>query len=220
MEEKNTEAPKPKSQRPPLPLWAKVLIMSILVFFAAIGYLRTSSHQHAENVPDIQDEPTDVPAPSTRKAVPDILLTAGAGPNKKLSDFRGKVVLLSFWASWCTPCLIELPTFIDLHQKLADKGLMIVPVNVDESNQAASFVGDFWKTKKFPFPTYYDPTHHSAEAFQVDNLPSNFVLDKEGRLVASGYGANDWSSDTSAKFIEQLLSEPETAQAQGAGSTH
>src|SRR6185369_16384687 len=113
---------------------------------ASIGYFR-SNHQHAENVADIQDEPSDVPAPDKRKVVPDLLLVAGAGTSKHLSDFKGKVVLLSFWASWCTPCLVELPTFIDLYDKLSAKGLVVVPVNVDETDQAANFVQDFWKTK-------------------------------------------------------------------------
>lgn len=203
MEEKKQEK---KRLKVVVPLWGKVLIMCTLVFLASIGYLR-SSHQHAENVPDIQGGPSDVPPPEKRKAMPDILLTADAGPNKHLSDFKGKVVLLSFWASWCTPCLIELPTFIDLHEKLSSKGLVIVPVNVDEPDSAANFVKDFWKTKKFPFVTFYDPNHKASEVFQIDSLPSNFVLDKNGRLVAQGYGANDWSSDTSVQFIEQLLNE-------------
>lgn len=195
-----------KLKGPSIPLWGKVVLMALLVFFASIGYLR-STHQHAENTADIQDGPSDVPPQEKRKPVPDILLTSSGGPNKHLSDFKGKVVLLSFWASWCTPCLIELPSFIDLYQKLSDKGLVILPLNVDESDQAANFVGDFWKTKKFPFATFFDPSHQGANAFQVDALPSNFVLDKKGLLVAQGYGANDWSSETSQRFIEALLKE-------------
>jgi thiol-disulfide isomerase/thioredoxin len=195
-----------KFKRASIPFWGKIIIMSILVFLAALGYLRTH-HEHAENVADIQEGPSDVPDQSKRKPVPDILMTASVGPNKRLSDFKGKVVLLSFWASWCTPCLIELPTFIDLYQKLSDKGLVIIPLNVDESDQAADFVGDFWKTKKFPFPTFFDPSHEGSNYFKVDALPSNFVLDKKGLLVAQGYGANDWASDASVRFIESLLKE-------------
>ncbi len=195
------------SKRPSVPLWGKVIIMSILVFLIALGYLRTHN-EHAEKTSNIQDGPTDVPDKAKRKAVPDILMTAMRGPNKRLSDFKGKVVLLSFWATWCTPCLIELPTFIDLYQKLSDKGLVIIPLNVDENAQtAAAFVNDFWKAKKFPFPTFFDPTHEGASSFRVDALPSNFVLDKNGLLVAQGYGANDWGSDASIQFIEELLKE-------------
>jgi thiol-disulfide isomerase/thioredoxin len=195
-----------KFKRAPIPFWGKVILMSILVFLAALGYLR-SHHQHAENVADIQEGPSDVPEKGKRKPVPNILITASVGPNKHLSDFKGKVVLLSFWASWCTPCLIELPSFIDLYEKLSDKGLVIVPLNVDEVDQAATFVGDFWKTKKFPFPTFFDPSHEGANSFKVDALPSNFVLDKKGLLVAQGYGANDWASEASIRFIEALLNE-------------
>jgi thiol-disulfide isomerase/thioredoxin len=189
-----------------IPFWGKIIIASIFVFLAAIGYFR-SLHQHAENKQDIQDSPSDVPDSAKRKPVPDLLFTGSTVENKHLSDFKGKVVLVSFWASWCAPCLIELPSFIELHQKLSDKGLVILPVNVDEDPQAGTFIKDFWKTKNFPFPTFFDPSHKGTDFFQVDALPSNFVLDKKGRLVAQGYGANDWSDEKSVKFIEQLLLE-------------
>ncbi len=191
-----------------IPLWGKILTSSILVFLVSIGYFK-SLHQHAENAKDIQESPSDVPDSGKRKVVPDLLFTgsSGGGGDKHLSDFKGKVVLVSFWASWCAPCLIELPSFIELHQKLGDKGLVIVPVNVDEDANAGTFINDFWKTKKFPFPTFFDPSHKGAEFFQVDALPSNFVIDKKGRLVAQGYGANDWSDDKSVSFIQQLLTE-------------
>jgi thiol-disulfide isomerase/thioredoxin len=191
-----------------IPLWGKVLIMSIIVFLGGHWLSPFSPSAYRKWPGDPRGALLrKFLKPQNANLYPTFCSRASAGPNKHLSDFKGKVVLVSFWASWCTPCLIELPTFIDLHQKLSDKGLVIIPVNVDEAEQAASFVSDFWKTKKFPFPTWFDPTHQGAEAFQVDALPSNFVLDKKGRLVAQGYGANDWAAETSVHFIEQLLSE-------------
>ncbi len=200
---------KPPEKKINFPFWAKILIMCLLVFFASIGYLRSlHNHDNRENEGDIQEmSSTDVPSPEKRKAIPNISLMSKLGPAKKLDQFKGKVVLLSFWASWCTPCLVELPTFIDLHEKLSSKGLVIIPVNVDEPEPAAQFVPGFWKAKKFPFETFYDPNHKSADEFKIDTLPSNFVIDKQGRLVATGFGANDWASDASVKFIEQLLTE-------------
>jgi thiol-disulfide isomerase/thioredoxin len=190
-----------------IPFWGKLLIMCALVFFASIGYLR-SSHQHAENENDIQDmSSSDVPSAEKRKDIPDITMMRKTGPPAKLSDFKGKVVLLSFWAKWCTPCLLELPSFIDLHNKLAKKGLVIIPVNLDDPEEAATGVPDYWKAKAFPFETYFDSEHKSADLLKIDTLPSNFVIDKKGKLVATGYGANDWASEASVKFIEQLLSE-------------
>jgi thiol-disulfide isomerase/thioredoxin len=181
--------------------------MCILVFFASIGYFR-SFHQHAENETDIQEmSSSDVPKDEKRKEIPDIQLSKLSGQTVKLSSFKGKVVLLSFWAKWCTPCLLEMPTFIELHEKLASKGLVIVPINLDEPDEAKTAVPDYWKAKKFPFETYFDLDHKDADAFKIETLPSNFVIDKKGRLVATGFGANDWSNETSVKFIEQLLSE-------------
>ena len=201
-------AKKWQRKMPVVPIWGKLLIMAAIVFLASIGYLR-SGHVHDDNVAEVGEskEPSDLPPIEKRKIVPNIDLIVKSGTNKKLTDFQGKVVLLSFWASWCTPCLVELPTFIELHEKLAKKGLVIIPVNVDEPESAATFVPDFWRTKKFPFETFYDPNHKSSDQFSVESLPSNFVLDKKGRLVAQGYGANDWGSPASITFIEQLLNE-------------
>ena len=181
--------------------------MCVLVFFASIGYLR-SSHQHAENENDIQEmSSNDVPGVEKRKDIPDLTLIRKSGPSTSLSSYKGKVVLLSFWAKWCTPCLLELPSFIELHEKLAKKGLVIIPVNLDDPEEAATSVPDYWKTKKFPFETFFDPERKSADILKIDTLPSNFIIDKKGKLVATGYGANDWSDEASVKFIEQLLSE-------------
>jgi thiol-disulfide isomerase/thioredoxin len=189
-----------------VPIWAKIALMSVIVFLASIGYLRSLSH-HAEDGLESQERHSSLPAPGERKAAPDILLVAGAGASHNLSSLKGKVVLLSFWASWCTPCLLELPTFIDLYERLHEKGLEIVPVNVEDVQEAATVVESFWKTKKFPFPTFYDPSHKSTEAFAVDPLPSNFIIDKQGRIAAQAFGANDWTSEVSLKLLEDLLAE-------------
>ncbi len=193
-----------------IPLWGKIFIMSLFVFLGSIGYLRTlHTNENAQLAKDIQapTESSDVPVAEKRKDVPNIDLVPLTGAVQKLAQYKGKVVLLSFWASWCTPCLVELPTFIDLHEKLAVKGLVIIAVNVDDKDAASEFVPSFWKTKKFPFQTFYDAPKQAADAFKIDTLPSNFVIDKKGKLVATGYGANDWASDASVHFIEQLLSE-------------
>ncbi|MBK9295009.1 MAG: TlpA family protein disulfide reductase [Oligoflexia bacterium] len=188
-----------------IPFWGKILLMCAVVFLASIGYLKSfHTHNDAANLEDIQQMPANK---MPRKDVPDIVLISKSGPSKKLSDYKGKVVLLSFWASWCTPCLVELPTFIEIHEKLSSKGFVILPVNVDEPDVATDFVVDYWKTKKFPFETFYDTDKKAADTFQIDTLPSNFILDKNGKLVATGYGANDWASEASIEFIEQLLTE-------------
>jgi thiol-disulfide isomerase/thioredoxin len=143
-----------------------------------------------------------------RENVPDFILTDPAGKQKKLSEYRGKVVIVSFWASWCAPCLIELPTFAELEKKYGSRGLEVLPVNVEEGTVGTDFAKDFWAKNKLPFTNFTDPSFTMAQHFEVDVLPSNFVLDKQGRLVFSSFGANDWSASDTKEFIENLLDEP------------
>ncbi|MCC6277266.1 MAG: TlpA family protein disulfide reductase [Oligoflexia bacterium] len=193
---------------PNLPLWAKVAIMCVIVFGIGIGYLN-SLHEHAEFTGRVQGGQTELPPPESRKQVADIEFKDSQGAVKKLSQFRGKIVLLSFWASWCTPCLVELPTFSELHNKLNRKGLEIIPINVDEPDVASEFVPHFWQTRNFPFTNFFDIDKKAQSTFEVEGLPANFVIDRKGRLVAQGFGANDWGDENSTGFMELLLNEPE-----------
>lgn len=142
-----------------------------------------------------------------RPPVQDFILTDADGKLKKLSEFRGNVVILSFWASWCTPCLVELPTFAEIEKRLHAKGLRVLAVNVDEGNEGKTFAKDFWKKKDFSFPSFFDSSKQIAQIFDVEALPSNFVIDREGRIAFSGFGANDWSNPQTVEFIENLLAE-------------
>lgn len=178
-----------------MPVSAKFALMLVLVFFASIGYLKSSFLQKPDfskaktAEQDSTVSGTGAPPTETRTPAPDIVLTDADGKTKKLSDYRGQVVVLSFWASWCSPCLVELPTFAELKNKFKDQGLEIVPVNVDEGDVGRLFVKDFWPAKNFAFPSFFDPDRKLAEQFQVEILPSNFVIDRQGRIVFSGFGA-------------------------------
>lgn len=155
-----------------------------------------------------QVEPADASEIAERKPIQDFILTDVSGAKKKLSDFRGNVVILSFWASWCEPCLAELPTFAEIERKYRDKGLRVIPINVDDDEQGKTFAKEFWPKKNISFPSYYDMTKDLANLFEVDILPSSFVIDREGRLVFSSAGASDWSSTDTQNLIEAVLNEP------------
>lgn len=196
-----------------IPVWLKILMMAVAVFFASIGYLR-SLHDHDENLVDLQEPKSELPAIEKRKP-----LTAGGytfddkGGKKQLSDFKGKVVIVSFWASWCTPCLVELPTFLDMIQKLKsddsswNEKLAILPINVDDPETTGEFVPKFWENNKFPFPTYFDQDQSLSILFGVSSLPSNYILDKESRIVADGVGTSDWGDPDIIRIIKGLMGE-------------
>jgi peroxiredoxin len=205
-----SEAFKDQQKQSPfrLPLAAKVAILVAVFAMAAAGYY--SSHGPApgpQTAGSASGPESDADEIASRKPVPDFTLTDAGGSTKKLSDYHGNVVILSFWASWCGPCLEELPTFAEIERRFHDRGLRVLPVNVDDGDDGKAFAHDFWPKKNLPFPSFFDSTKELAQRFEIDMLPSNFVIDRQGRLAFSGFGANDWSSDQNIQFIDGLLQE-------------
>jgi len=167
------------------------------------------AHENAINAtnsqgPSIESDPEEI---AKRPQVTDFILTDSEGKQKKLSDFRGNVVILSFWASWCTPCLVELPTFAEIEKRYNGRGLRVIAVNVDEGDVGKTFAKDYWTKEKFTFGSYFDDGKKLSQQFDVEMLPSNFVIDRQGRLAFSGFGANDWSNPQTKDFVESLLQE-------------
>lgn len=184
----------------------KITLLVAAAALAFAGYLvseKSQTHPSRLGIPTAAD-PEEI---ANRRPVRDFSITDSAGEQKTLADYRGKVILLSFWASWCAPCLVELPTFVELERTYSGRGFEIVPVNVDEGDKGRLFSADFWRQHKFPFANYFDPRRMATETFGVDRLPSNFVIDRQGRLAFSSYGANDWTSPAISELIEGLLLE-------------
>jgi thiol-disulfide isomerase/thioredoxin len=97
----------------------------------------------------------------------------------RLSDLKGKVVLVNFWATWCGPCVQEMPTLVDVYQKYRDRGLEILAISVDE--EAARYkVGRFVKEHELNFPVLYD--NGIAELYNVASYPTSLLIDREGTV--------------------------------------
>jgi len=121
-------------------------------------------------------------------------------------DFQGKVVLLSFWASWCAPCLVELPLFEKLKQKIDDDDFVIVPVNLDEAvEDGFNFVKRFWPEHKLSFTTYYDFDKSLPSALAIGGLPTNYLVDKNSFVVFESSGLQNWLDPEIIKLIEEAL---------------
>jgi thiol-disulfide isomerase/thioredoxin len=142
-----------------------------------------------------------------RKILPDYTFIDANSHTHKLSEYHGNVVILSFWASWCSPCLIELPTFSQMQKKLKNGVLKVLAVNVEDGDEGKKFAEDFWKRNKFDFLSFFDTSKQLAQSFEVELLPSNFVIDKSGRLAFSGFGSTDWSSAQIVELIDGLIQE-------------
>ena len=98
----------------------------------------------------------------------------------QLSDYAGQVVLLNFWASWCYPCLVEMPEFQKIHDEFKDQGFSVLAVAVfDKLPDARAFQ----QSQQFTFPLLFDDTEQATDAFEVEVVPQTFLIGRDGMLV-------------------------------------
>ena len=124
------------------------------------------------------------------------------GKKASLGDFRGKVVFLNFWASWCTSCREEMPAMEELYQAFKDKGFVVLAVNVKESHTAAVA---FSKELKVTYPIFLDPKGEVSVLYGAWALPLTYLIDREGVIVARAFGPRAWAGPEARALIKQLL---------------
>jgi thiol-disulfide isomerase/thioredoxin len=122
-----------------------------------------------------------------------------------LADFRGRVLLLNFWASWCSTCLTEMPALEQLQRAYARAGLAVLGVNLQEDEE----IVESYRTKlKLSFPLALDPDGAITRAYGVIGVPSTYLIGRDGRPVALAVGDREWDSAPARRVIEALLAEP------------
>lgn len=151
---------------------------------------------------------TDTPkksAVATEKSpAPDVSVKSLAnGSTLKLSDLKGKVVLLNFWATWCPPCREEIPSMMKLNGLMAGKPFQMVAISIDEGDKSA--IESFFKETGFSLPTYLDESGASAKSYGITGVPESFIIDKQGVLVKKIIGGFTWNSPESVSFLEGLM---------------
>ncbi|MCZ6532763.1 MAG: TlpA disulfide reductase family protein [SAR324 cluster bacterium] len=128
------------------------------------------------------------------------------GEKVRLSDFRGKVVFLNFWATWCVPCVLEMPSMQRLADKLKGKPFRILAVNMMEKKIQ---VQRFLKNKvKVSFPIVMDPSGDIAANYSATSLPLTYIIDKKGIIVRRAIGAREWDSPQAVRLMLRLMGEP------------
>lgn len=129
------------------------------------------------------------------------------GSMVSLKDFRGKVIFLNFWASWCGPCRIEMPAMELLWQVFQDNDFVILAVDVKEERDTVS---SFIEKNDYTFPVLLDSRGKVANMYDVRAYPTSFLIDWEGKVVGKAVGAREWASKDSFDLIEYLLDKKET----------
>jgi thiol-disulfide isomerase/thioredoxin len=137
-----------------------------------------------------------------RKPAPDFTLKDSMGRPVKLSDFKGKVVLLNFWATWCGPCKIEIPWLIEFEQQYKEQGLVVLGVSMDE--EGWEVVKPYVEKSKINYRVLIGDDMTAQLYGGVDSLPTSFVLDRQGRIASTHTGLV--SKSTFENDIKTLLS--------------
>jgi peroxiredoxin len=176
---KNDNCPTPKN-----------LSSSFAVLMAASVYFLLQNSLPASGVSTV---PVKVNFPA-----PELTLMDTDGTSRSLADYRGQVVLVNLWATWCPPCKEEMPALQSFYNKYRELGLVVIAINDgDPTEDVLQFVKDYQLT----FPVWLDPTYIATEqAFKTLSLPSSFVIDRMGTIQLQ------WVGGISLRMLEQYVS--------------
>lgn len=139
---------------------------------------------------------------------PDFQARDMEGRPVSLSDLRGEVVLLNVWATWCAPCLDEMPSMERLHRELGPEGLRIVAVSVDGAPGALSPGGDpasFARELGLTFTIWHDPSGAVQRTYRTTGVPETFVIDRDGIIQKKVIGATEWDEGAHPDLVRRLL---------------
>jgi len=151
------------------------LIAWILWPLVAVGAIVLMLHTLQPGTPSNSEAPTLTLSGNA----PEFTLADLHGDNVSLADFRGKVVILDFWATWCPPCKQEIPDFINLQSKYASKGLQVVGIALDEPDKVKSFA----RENGMNYPVLLGNDQIAALYGGIDGIPTSFIIDRKGDIV-------------------------------------
>lgn len=150
------------------------------------------------------------------KQAPNFVLPDLEGQVVRMEDLRGQVIVLNIWATWCPPCIEEMPTLQELAQKMKDEDLVVLAVSQDEEPEK---VKPWVEKHDLTFPVLLDPRAEVGYRYGVTGYPETFVVDREGRIVHHHVGFRDWSEPEVVAALDRLLETGEWQLTSGSRSS-
>jgi len=132
----------------------------------------------------------------------DFTLPLLGGGNAALSSYKGKVVILNFWATWCPPCRVEMPSMETLYQRFNAQGLEILAVDIGES---ASAIQQFIRSAGYTFPVLLDSANRVSSIYGIEAIPTTYIIDREGKIIGRVIGSIIWDNQRVIAAIDALL---------------
>jgi peroxiredoxin len=134
---------------------------------------------------------------------PDFVLEDVHGKPVRLSNYRGKIVFINVWTTWCEPCRLEMPSMEVLHQRLRGDDFVMLGVSADADGKAV--VGPFVRELGLTFPILLDPDGQVARRYRVTGYPETFIVDRNGSVVAHEIGPRDWTDKRIERALRALI---------------
>lgn len=162
--------------------------IAIYTFLILANFLTVQTVSAAQTMTAVQDKP----------AAKNFKLEDQEGKFVQLTDFKGKVVIINFWATWCPPCRKEMPSMQRAWEKLQKEDIVLLAINVGEDSDAI-----FAFTAEYPveFPLLMDKTSSVSREWRVRGLPSTYVIDPQGRIIYRAIGGREWDAP---ELLEQI----------------
>ena len=147
---------------------------------------------------------TALPSAQISAVAPDFTLADISGKNVALTDFRGKVVLLEFWATWCPPCKASVPAMVALHNKYGQKGFSVIGVSIDTDSDALEKIRQFAASNNISYPVLL-ANNATPKAYDVVSIPTSFLIGKDGKIVDIFRGYSEEFDKNISAQVEKLL---------------
>jgi peroxiredoxin len=182
-----------------------LLLLMLATGFTGCGKEEQSNPGTTEKEKEESPEQILKESPQEGFLAPDFSLPDLKGATMTLSEYRGKVVLLNLWATWCGPCRREIPSLERLYQMRKDEDFEILAVSLDRTSPSgvASFVANF----RMSFPVVVDPGGKAGRLYWARAIPSSFLLDKKGVIRWVVRGAREWDDAFALSKIDELLAQ-------------
>lgn len=181
-----------------------VLVVLGALVYGAVTWFANGGHATAGSPPPFAGAVNQFTVLSEPRDAPFGELLDRNGEPVDVSRFEGRVILLNFWATWCAPCVVEMPTLDALQGRLGGEDFQVVTVSVDR--QGMDVVGPFWREQGFEhLSIFLDPRSQTYAAFGTRGLPTSFLIDHEGRVVGYLEGHAEWNSEAARALIQHYI---------------
>ena len=171
----------------------KIVFLAVLIVLIALfigGYI-------------VMDRPTGKKIINSGDRAPEFRLQKMDGGFVSLSDLRGKVVMVHFWATWCPPCVEEIPTLDRLHHSPIGKDFEMLAVSVDEGGAGA--VAPFIQKNRLNVPVLFDPGHDVAGLYGTYKFPETYIVDRQGVVRYKAIGPRDWTDPSNIQILRNII---------------